>query len=59
MLLSEHLFFFKFLGAHPSLPTFKPAPIMLEILPIILSRISLKFCPLFFCSLPISLIKFF
>ena len=37
----------------------KPAPIMLKILPIILSRISQKFCPLFFCSLPIILIKFF
>ena len=29
-----------------------PAPIMLKILPIILSRISQKFCPSFFCSLP-------
>ena len=37
----------------------KPVPIMLEILSIILSRISQKFCPLFFCPLPIILIKFF
>ena len=29
----------------------RPAPIMLKILPIILSRISQKFCPLFFWSL--------
>ena len=33
----------------------RPAPIMLEILPIILSKISQKFCPL---SLPIILIKY-
>ena len=37
----------------------RPVPIMLEILPIVLSRISQKFCPLFFLSLLIILIKFF